>query len=213
LAYGITPDLSVDGTLAFYQSDFDDPRPGQSAFDPNAVGLGDLDLTFKYRFFKEDLGPVDTLRAAFFAGTELPTATEGFGSASADPQAGAVVTAILGRHGINQSVAWRFTTAGVDQPLFAGDTTADVFAFNTAYLFRLAPEEFGSEHTGAWYLTAEANGTAETNGDVEVLFSPGILYEGVRWAFEATVSVPIVQEVTDRAEVSFSAMVGFRVLF
>jgi hypothetical protein len=143
----------------------------------------------------------------------VPTSTAGFGSRSFDPQVGVTAMGIFGRHGLVQSLAWRFTTASAEEPLLPGDTTADVFSFGTAYLYRIAPEEFTVEHRGAWYVTAEAVGTAETNGDVELMLMPGILYEGPRLVFELTVGVPIVQDLRHRPEASFTASIGVRILF
>ncbi|MDZ4831249.1 MAG: hypothetical protein SGJ09_13760 [Phycisphaerae bacterium] len=213
LAIGLTKELSIDAMLPIFQGSFDDPALGQTSFDTSPIGIGDVDLNLKLRIFKEDLGPVDTIRVSLFGGTSLPTEVGGFGSRSFDPQLGVSAMGIFGRHGITQSLAWRFTTAGSDEPLFAGDTTADVFATGTAYLYRVAPDEFTEEHKGAWYFTAELLGTAETNGDLEFVLAPGILYEGPRWAFELTVGVPVVQNVNDRATTSFVASLGFRVLF
>lgn len=213
LAIGVTKELSVDAALSIYQGFFDDPAPGQAAFDTSPVGLGDLDLNLKLRIFKEDLGPVDTIRVALLCGTSVPTETGGFGSRSFDPQVGVSAMGIFGRHGITQSLAWRFTTGTADDPLFAGDTTADVFATGTAYLYRIAPEEFTEEHVGAFYLTAELLGTVETNGDTEFTLVAGLLYEGPRWAFEVTVGTPVVQDVQYRATTSLVASIGFRVLF
>lgn len=213
LALGLASDLSVEANLPIYQSFFDPPAPGQADFDRRATGLGDLDLTLKLRILQEDLGPVDTVRVSIYGGTEVPTSTAGFGSRSFDPQVGVTAMGIFGRHGIVQNLAWRFTTASAEEPLLPGDTTADVFSFGTAYLYRIAPEEFTVEHRGAWYVTAEAIGTAETNGDVELMLMPGILYEGPRLVFELTVGVPIVQDLRHRPEASFTASIGVRILF
>lgn len=213
LALGLASDLSVEANLPIYQSFFDRPAPGQADFDRRATGLGDLDLTLKLRILQEDLGPVDTVRVSIYGGTEVPTSTAGFGSRSFDPQVGVTAMGIFGRHGIVQNLAWRFTTASAEEPLLPGDTTADVFSFGTAYLYRIAPEEFTVEHRGAWYVTAEAIGTAETNGDVELMLMPGILYEGPRLVFELTVGVPIVQDLRHRPEASFTASIGVRILF
>jgi hypothetical protein len=213
LALGLARDLSVKANLPIYRSFFDRPAPGQSDFDRRATGLGDLDLTLKLRILQMDLGPVDTIRVSVYGGTEVPTSTAGFGSRSFDPQVGVTAMGIFGRHGLVQNLAWRFTTASAAEPLLPGDTTADVFSFGTAYLYRIAPEEFTVEHRGAWYLTAEAIGTAETNGDVELMLMPGILYEGPRLVLELTVGVPIVQDVRHRPEASFTASIGVRILF
>lgn len=213
VALGVTKELSVEANLPVFQSGFDDPTLGQASFDPDAVGIGDLDLTFKLRLWKEDLGPVDTTRLALIAGTEVPTSTAGFGSRSFDPVIGLASTTILGRHGIGASVTWRFTTDTAEEPLFAGDSLADALNVNLAYLYRIAPEAYGAEHIGAWYVTAELLGAYETNGDLEFDVAPGLLYEGPRWAFEAGVILPAYREIGHRPTTSFGAYVGLRFLF
>jgi hypothetical protein len=213
LTYGITKELSVDGTLPFYQGSFDEPAPGQAPFETSPVGLGDLDVNLKFRLFKEDVGPVDTVRMSVFAGTEMPTGTGGFGTESFDPQVGLAAMAILGRHGFSGSLAYRFVTGDTDEALFPGDSGADVFAANVGYLYRLAPDEFAEEHVGAWYATVELLSTAETNGDFELTLTPGILFEAPRFAFELTVGFPIVDDVQYRPSSSFSGSIGLRFLF
>jgi len=213
LALGITKEFAAEVSLPLFQANFDDPTPQQSPFDPDRTGIGDLDLTFKWRVWKEDLGPVDTVRLAIIAGTEVPTATNDFGSRSFDPVAGAAFTGIFGRHAIGAALTWRFTTDDTEYPLFAGDSLADVLSLNVAHLYRISPAVFPEEHVGAWYLTTELLSTYETNGDYEVAFTPGILYEGPRWAFEAGVSVPIVRELEHRPTSSISGFIGLRFLF
>lgn len=213
LAYGITKELSIDGALPFYQGSFDDPAPGQAPFETSPVGLGDLDVNLKFRLFKEDLGPVDTVRMSVFAGTEMPTGTGGFSTESFDPQVGLAAMAILGHHGFSGSLAYRFVTGDTDEVLFPGDSGADVFAANVGYLYRLAPEEFTEEHVGAWYATVELLSTAETNGDFELTLAPGILFEAPRFAFELTVGFPIVDDVQYRPSSSFTGSIGLRFLF
>ena len=57
------------------------------------------------------------------------------------------------------------------------------------------------------------NGAYETNGDNEVLISPGILYEAVSWAFEASVQLPLARDLDHRPETDFSVLFGVRLLF
>jgi hypothetical protein len=213
LAFGVTKEFSIEANLPIYQSSFDRTPTTPANADLDAVGLGDLELLAKLRVWKGDLGPVDTTRLAIFAGTELPTSTVGFGSRSFDPVIGLTSTTILGRHGIGASAAWRFTTADADTPLLPGDSIDDALTGSLAYLYRIAPEEFGAEHVGAWYAVAELLGTYETNGDRELGIAPGILYEGPRWAFEAGVILPVYREVDYRPTASFGAYLGLRFLF
>ncbi len=215
LATGILPELGVEAQLPFYQTDLDATEAAETGTDPHAAGLGDLEIDFKLRILRLDTGPVDTFRLALLGGLELPTSTAGFGSSGVVPNAGIAANWISGRHGISANLLWRFTTgrSGEFVPLFAGDTDADVLEANVGYLFRVHPEEYGEEHVGAWYATAELLTTYETNGDVEMLLTPGVLYEGPRWAFEATLGFPVWRQVEDRPEANLVVGVGLRFLF
>jgi hypothetical protein len=178
-------------------------------------GVDDLDLMFKYRFFKEDTGGVDTLRAALLGGARFASGDDhDFSSESVNPHLGAVVTMVRGRHGFNQEVDYTFNTGGSDDDNFGGgEGSSDAFRYNTAYLFRIAPERYTAETTGSWYVTAELNGIYETNGDNEVRFSPGFMYEGRDFALELMMQFPMIEDVDHRAELDFSIGFGVRVTF
>lgn len=201
LAYGVTRTLSLSLEV---------PAVWEEG---EGVGLSDLTLLAKWRPLQWDLGPVDSVRVAFFGGAELPSGDGDFSSHSVDPLAGAVVTAILGRHGFNQSLAYKLNLGTDPAPTRPGDGEADALRFDTAYLYRLAPAAYSLESTAATYLTLEANGLYETNGDVEVLAGPGLLYEARGWAAEVQVAWPVWQEVRHRDEVGWTITVGIRVLF
>lgn len=215
LATGIIPELGVEAQLPFYQSDLSSAASAQTGTEPHAAGLGDLEIDFKLRILRLDTGPVDTLRVALLGGVECPTSTAGFGSSGFVPNAGVALNWISGRHGVSANVLYRFTTGKSDEfvPLLAGDTDADVLEANLGYLFRVHPAEYGEKHVGAWYATAELLTTYETNGDVEMLLTPGILYEGPRWALEGTVGFPVWSQVDNRPEVDVVLGVGLRFLF
>jgi hypothetical protein len=207
VAYGIVSRLSLQADLPFY---WQQPQgPGQR----DRVGVGDLSLSLKLRLLQEDLGPVDTLRVAAFAGTLLPTGTDGFGSESFDPFLGVAATGIFGRHGLNASLAWRFTTGGTFDPVFAGETTADLLEFDASYLFRLRPAAYTEVHEAALYAVLELNGDYETSGDLEILLSPGLLYEAQRFALEASLQIPVLQRLEARPELAWSLVFGVRLLF
>jgi hypothetical protein len=213
LAIGLTRELSAEVNVPLFQSDFDEPAPGRAPFDRTDFGFGDVDLSMKLRIWKEDLGPIDTMRVSLIAGTEIPTSTNDFGSHSFDPMVGAAFTGIFGRHGIGASIGWRFTTGSADDPLFAGDSTADVAMLQASHLYRLWPAEFPEEHVGAWYWSTELAATFETNGDAELTLSPGILYEGPRFAFELGLQVPLARDLEERPTTSLAAFAGLRFLF
>lgn len=210
LTYGIARELSATLTLPLTLS-FEDPA-GSAGVDTE-FGAGDASLSFKWRPFQWDLNPVDSVRVAFFGGVEAPTGTGDLGSHSWDPFAGVVFTSILGRHGFNQALSYKFNTGGDEFNTVAGDGPDDSLRYDTSYLFRLDPVEYSADTTAATYLTLEFNGLYETNGDNEILFGPGILYEARTFAVEATIGFPIVHDVDHRPSTDLMVTLGFRFLF
>jgi len=210
LTYGIRRDLSATLEVPLDLS-FEDSQSG-GAIDEE-FGTTDASFSLKWRPFQWDLNPLNSVRVAFFGGLEAPTGTGDFSSHSWDPFAGAVFTAILGRHGVNQAISYKLNTGGDDFNTRAGDGPDDAFRYDTSYLFRLSPATYSAETTAATYLTLELNGLYETNGDNEILFGPGLLYEARTFAVEASIGLPIVQEVDQRPETDLVVTVGFRILF
>ena len=173
LSYGITGSLSATLVAPVVHRDADSDGPGP---DPDEeFGLGDVTLSLKKRVWQNDFGPVDTARLALFAGAQLPTGEDAFSSDSVDPHLGATFMLISGRHGFNQALTWTFTTGDTNTPLRPGDTLSDALLFDSAYLYRLAPAEYGSDFVASWYAVAELNGPWETRGDTELILSPGAL--------------------------------------
>ncbi|HYE60721.1 MAG TPA: hypothetical protein VD997_01885 [Phycisphaerales bacterium] len=208
LTYGVSRELSATVTVPVVAS-WEEGHMG----DEDRFGTFDSSLSLKWRPLQWDLSPVDSVRVAFFGGAELPTGTGDLSSHSLDPFVGTVFTAILGRHGINQSLQYKFNTGGDEFNMRPGDGPDDALRYDTAYLFRLAPEQYSADTTAATYLTFELNGLYETGGDNEVLIGPGILYEARTFALEASVGLPVIQDVDQRPETDFVLTLGFRFLF
>lgn len=206
LARGLTRDLSVSADLPFVHRGEDDGTGGAS-------GLADPSVTLKWRPWQRDLGPVDSVRFAVYGGLEIPSGDADVSSESWDPFAGGVVTAILGRHGFNQSLSYKLNggdRAGLPR---AGDGPEDALRHDTAYLYRLSPAAYSATTTAATYLTLELNGLRETDGGHRVFLAPGLLYEARTFALEATVGWPLVQDLTGRADVDLRTTLGARFLF
>ncbi|MFN5495726.1 MAG: hypothetical protein ACK5C3_03995 [bacterium] len=209
LAYGIARARSIAADLPLQQGFFDAPRPTDGDF-----GLGDLELNLELRILREDLNAIDTVRASVFAGAELPTGTGGFGGDSVDPFAGAVVTAILGRHGFDAAARFTFVTGhGMHHPIFVTDTADDYANIDLGYAYRLYPEEFGEERVGAWYATLELNTAWTTGGEHEVLLSPGLLLEAPTYALELGLQLPISQDLVHAPDLRFGLLLGLRLIF
>lgn len=206
---GVVRDVSVSADLSLFQGFLDGPRPSDGEF-----GLGDLECAIELRVLREDLNAIDTVRAAVFAGTEIPTGTEGFGGDSADPFAGAVITAILGRHGVDAAARFTFVTGGgVAHPIFASDTADDFANLDVGYAYRLYPEEYGEEREGAWYATLEINSILTTGGEHEVLLSPGVLLEAPEYALELGLHVPISDDRAHMPALRLGVLLGVRLIF
>lgn len=213
LAYGIAGNLSLNIEVpVIYASERTPPthHPGHA---DDHFGLADIPVDIKWRPFQWDLGPVDTIRLAFIAGVEIPSYDQMFSSKGFDPYFGAVFSAVLGQHGVNQSLRYKVNTDG--QPYFVvpGDGSADALFYDTSYLFRLLPWDYSQASHGSFYLTGQLNGIYEVNGDNEVLLGPGLLFEAPGWAVEATVSLPVVSELSQRPRTDITVTLGFRLLF
>ncbi|MFK7959594.1 MAG: hypothetical protein AB8G96_03640 [Phycisphaerales bacterium] len=207
LTWGLRRDLSL--TLDLPVEYTQDERATDRI---HGTDFGDVGLSFKWRPVQHDLGPIDSVRLAFFGGTTAPTGGS-WTSESWDPFIGTVFTAILGRHGINQSFSWTFNTGDRTTGILPGDGPEDALRFDTAYLYRIDPVAYAADTTSATYVTVEANGIWERNGDVEVLLSAGLLYEARSYALELSVGVPVISDVDHRPEVDLRITAGFRILF
>jgi len=173
-------------------------------------GIGDLTALAKWRFYQNDTGPLDTTRASLFGGAEIRSGDSPFTSDGYNPVLGLACTKIAGRHGFNGSLQWTFTTGGNQEPILAGESTADLFRYDLAYLFRLSPKAYTAETHGALYAVCELNGFYETNGDNELFVAPGLMYEAKTWTAELSVQLPTWQDVEHRADVEFALVAGVR---
>lgn len=210
IAFGLSSELGIQFDLPYRWRDLD----GLPAGDTDTSGLLDSTLSLKWRVWKHDPGPVDTIRLALIGGVELPTGADRSSSDSVDPFLGASLMRISGRHGVSVSAIWKFTTGGVDgDPVLPGDTTHDVLSLDGAYLYRISPSVYGEEFVASLYGVLELNSVYETSGDAELFVSPGLLYEAPRFAIEGAVQIPVAQDLSRRPEREFVVTLGVRLLF
>ncbi len=174
--------------------------------DDTDSGFADLRLLSKLRLYRDDFGPTNTRRVGLIGGLELPTGNSEFTSESVDPILGGVFTHIEDRHAFHADALWHFNTGG-------GARADDLLRFDLAYLYRLSPETYASTRPTALFGSLELNGFYETNGDREIFLSPGIQFISTRWILEATVQIPVWQDLDHRANRDFIIGVGFRVQF
>lgn len=226
---GLVPEWSLTLDLPVSYRDFRlDPEPGAPSAHNHARSGGggggpgryrvtdlmvdDFALTAKYRFYRHDTGPLDTVRAAVLFGAEFPSGSTD-SSDSVDPILGVAVTAIRGRHGLNLTAAYKLSTGGTDYPLFAGEGEADLMRFGGSYLYRLTPARFSAEQRAGLYAVVESINLYETSGDLEVLVAPGLMYEAPGVALELSVVLPVYQQLDHRPRSEFAVGVGIRVIW
>ncbi len=206
---GLTKDLALTAVIPFERRE-DQMEGGGS---DTAFGLADPEIVFKYRVYKSDSGTLDTLRVVLLAGAEIPSGDGNFTSGSVDPIIGAATTTIRGRHGFNAAARFKLNTGGDATHNLGGDGPADALRYDASYVYRLVPSAWGAESDAALYAVFELNGLYETNGDNEILFAPGLLYEARRWAGELGARIPVYSAVDERQEVDWGFVVGVRFLF
>jgi hypothetical protein len=119
---------------------------------------------------------------------------------------GGVFSLVHDRHGFNASVLWEFYT-GDD------DDDSDSLRYDLSYLFRLSPTEYTENTEGALYAVVELNGNYGTNGDNQLFLSPGIMYEARTFTLDATIMIPVWQDLDYRADVEIAAGAGIRISF
>jgi hypothetical protein len=210
LQYGIARALSVTvGVPAVFSRTTD--ASGEETWNQ---GVEDLHAMFKYRVYMDNPGGVDTTRVALLGGATFASGDNAeFSSQSVNPMLGAVLTVVRGRHGFNQDLLFKHNTGGTRASNDGGEGPDDALLLGSAWVYRIAPRAFTAETEGAWYTTLEVNTIAETNGDIDVRWSPGIMYEGRLWAFEAMLQFPLWHDLDERAELDWSAGFGFRFTF
>ena len=201
LAYGLQSDLTLIFNAPFRFRKVTNNLTGVTRRDE---GFGDMNALAKIQLYKNDYGPTDTARLNLLAGMEIRSGDSNFSSDSYDPLLGAVYTQSFGRHGFDAALLWKFNTKGGDP---------DRLRYDVAYVYRLEPETYGPDKMTAWFGVVELNGFYETNGDNELFLSPGIQYVTGKWALEATVQLPIWQELDDRPERKFVVGLSLRMHF
>ncbi len=215
LALGFTPRLTAFATLPVLA-----PRSrneaGRSA--QHDAALGDLRLLGRYTFFADDYAPLATRRVAVLGGVKFPTGDNDFGTPSFDPVLGAVGTWAHDRHEIDLDALYKIGTERHDFE------TGDTLRYDLAYRYRLWPRRFGGrllqvngllELNGTWQARSrdEGNRLSDTGGSV-LLLSPGFQIISVRWIVEASVQIPVHQDLNgSQVKTDVIAVLGVRVPF
>lgn len=199
--YGIQSDITLMFNVPYRFRKIENNIAGTS----NSIdGFGDMTSILKMQFYQNDTGPTDTARASLLTGMEIRSGDSNFSSDSYDPLLGMVYTQSLGRHGFDAAALWKFNTAGGD---------ADRLRYDLAYVYRLQPEQYTAGKLTALFGLIELNGFYDTNGDNEIFISPGIQYVTKDWAIEATIQLPVLQDLDHRMEKDFVVGLSLRLQF
>lgn len=210
VAYGLAKNVSIQFDVPMVYSDIKMGAAAGGGSD-DEFGLADSTALLKWRIYQNDSGPAETMRFSLIGGMQIPGNVDGWNwdaSDGWDPIIGAVFSTVRGRHGFNADVLWEFYT-GDEDDIGKGDS----LRADASYLFRISPAQYSSETTGALYAVAELNTFYDTNGDTALFFSPGIMYEARSFTIDATVMIPIYQEVDYRAEIDIAVGIGVRISF
>ena len=213
-AYGLRKDLMIQFDVPMVYRDLV-LEPG-STDDDSEIGVGDMTALLKYRIYQHDSGPTETMRFSLIGGLQIPAPGSGTGftmdssNDAWDPIVGGVFSTVQGRHGFNADLLYEFYTGDdADDP----ENGSDSLRYDGSYLYRLWPEQYASDSASALYAVAELNGFYDTNGDHEIFLSPGLMYEARSFTVDATVMLPVHQEVDHRSETEFLVGIGVRLSF
>lgn len=209
VAYGISKNVGIQFDVPMVYSSIDmDGGDSDEEF-----GLADSTVLLKWRVYQNDPAPTETTRFSLIAGMQVPGNADAWvwdASDGWDPIAGFVFSIVRGRHGFNADVLWELYTGwGGDER----DGRGDSLRADASYLFRLAPAQYSAETEGALYAVAELNAFYDTNGDQCLFFSPGVMYEARAFTLDATVMIPVHQDVDFRAETEMVVAFGVRISF
>ena len=211
LSYGLTKELAVMADIPVVHRNTESPFPGVGG---DETGFADAHVMLDWRIWKRDTGPIDTMRVSLMGGLDVPIGDGSLDNGGWDPMIGAAFMSIQDRHGINAAVRYKFNTHDSGSPpVDVDDGLEDTVFLDAAYLYRLAPDAFHAESHGAWYAMLDVNGTYETNGDSELRLAPGIMYEARGWVIEATVQLPVYEDLDHRPELDVLVGLGVRILF
>ena len=204
LINGITKDLALIFAAPFVHREIDVLGPGGSSLDFRQDGLADVTLLAKYRFWQRDVGPLHTLRWAVLGGINIRSGDSDVTSDSYDPILGAVFSWRRDRSSFDADLLYQLNTAG-------GRSGHDALRYDLAYSYRLLPETFRTSNPYSLRVVAELNGRYLTDGSHEVFLAPGLQFAMPRWVLEASLQLPVVQELSDHMpQDDYRLIVGLR---
>jgi hypothetical protein len=208
IAYGIRSDIGLQIDVPVVYRDIDGGNRGD---DDDNLNIADSSVLIKYRIYQQDPAPTETIRFSLVGGLQIPGNSDYTMDASSDaldPIIGAVFSTVRGRHGFNADLLYEFYT-GDDEDEGASDSVH----YGASYLFRISPQAYTAQSSGSLYAVAELDGFYDTNGDNELFFSPGLMYESRKYTLDAGLMIPIWQDLDYRAETEIIVAIGVRLSF
>lgn len=218
LAYGATQRTTLFGVLPYVSRSVEMTQAGLRR-EEDTDGFGDLSLLLRQTVYARD-AVQRTSRLALLGGFELASGKEEFSSHSTDYVLGGVYTVQSGRHEFDADLLYNLNTEG------RGVEPGDVLGYDLAYELRVFPWQWPERGTPSQiYLVLEANGTTgrrsrsagrdlpETGGSV-VFLSPGIQLVTLRVIYEASLQIPVAQNLNGaQVETDIIAAGGIRIQF
>ena len=202
--YGLKEDLALFFTVPYVNRLVDRLVPKLGRIEAAHDGVADLTFLAKYRFWQNDTRPRETFRAAVLGGLNIRSGDSDFSSDSYDPIFGAVFTWRRDRNLFDADLIYQFNTGG-------GEFRHDALRYDLAYSYQLAPAVYDADYNYEWNAVAEINGRYTADGSHEVFLSPGLQFVTEQWALEASVQLPVIQElVGDGPETDYRLVFGVR---
>ncbi|MCH7526270.1 MAG: transporter [Planctomycetes bacterium] len=202
--YGLKENVALFFRVPYLNRQTDRIVPRLGRIEETHDGVGDLDFLVKFRFWQNDTRPGETYRWAAIGGLNIRSGDSDFSSDSYDPILGTVFTWRRDRTLLDAVLMYQFNTGG-------GRFRHDMLRYDLACSFRFFPVHFDPDVDYEWNAVAELNGRYTTDGSHEVFLSPGLQWVTQRWAIEASVQLPVLQELAGNGpETDYRLVVGVR---
>ncbi len=218
LVYGATSQTTLFGILPYIFKSVERDSGGLREED-RTNGFGDLTFLLRQTVYARD-AVQRTSRLGLIGGLEIPVGSEDFSSHSTDFVLGGVYTLQTGRHEIDVDLLYKVNTEARDLDL------GEELQYDLAYEVRLFPWQWPERGTPSQlYAVIEANGRSierarsngmelDDSGGTLVFLSPGIQWVTQRVIYEASLQVPVIQNLNgSQVETDFVATAGVRIQF
>ncbi len=218
LVYGATSQTTLFGILPYIFKSVERDSGGLREED-RTNGFGDLTFLLRQTVYARD-AVQRTSRLGLIGGLEIPVGSEDFSSHSTDFILGGVYTLQTGRHEFDADLLYKVNTEARDLDL------GEELQYDVAYELRLFPWQWPERGTPSQlFAVIEVNGRSierarsngmelDDSGGTLVFLSPGIQWVTQRVIYEASLQVPVIQNLNgSQVETDFVATAGVRIQF